>query len=387
MQKTFCYQILVLLTILCFVIISFLNLNFVQPLKLSNPSNKIFSSFLMSIRAEYAPVLERYGFTDDEICEMSDAEFQKSVQYVLSQQKYYSQPAATQYRYVSPKIYAQQQATRKAPLVANDSGFEPAYQPNSINNYPSYEQQYYQGYEPDYDEEEAIRQAMMNSINDYEEYQAKMTRENEEQYYQQNQVEQQDNYHNEYPEQSEDLPIQEEPEQPQQVQEEEQIPQSSYSYSYVQPKNVGYQTENQRILSDQDREYNEACEKAFSEEMNNRQDEYYEANNYLIQEEMKREREAAVLGKYYGLPEEPKQGVTIAVMMNGKRLIRKFNPDEYGIDVYAWVAGQTIDEEPDSRLYFDNFELGIGGGHIIDMNQTLQEQGVTGRVLININML
>jgi hypothetical protein len=60
--------------------------------------------------------------------------------------------------------------------------------------------------------------------------------------------------------------------------------------------------------------------------------------------------------EYDSLPTEPTEGTTIATFVGGERYIRRFDPKARAADVYAWVAGQTIDFD-DNQLFFDEFEL------------------------------
>jgi hypothetical protein len=66
--------------------------------------------------------------------------------------------------------------------------------------------------------------------------------------------------------------------------------------------------------------------------------------------------------------------------------MRKFDPRRSGADVYSWVAGQAIHND-DGKLYFDDFEIVIPGRGVVDPEKTLEEQGLKGRVMIQISEL
>ena len=82
---------------------------------------------------------------------------------------------------------------------------------------------------------------------------------------------------------------------------------------------------------------------------------------------------------YSKLPPEPSAGVTIAVMLFNKRIMRKFLPQEPGIDVYAWIA-----KESNGKLFLNNFEIAPVGGQKVEKEQTLEEQNIKGRTMLMI---
>ena len=112
---------------------------------------------------------------------------------------------------------------------------------------------------------------------------------------------------------------------------------------------------------------------------------HYEENQQQIEKEEIEQKIGEVVSKYYSLKPEPKTGTTIAVNLNNQRIMRKFDPNSKGEDIYAWVAGQTIDEEDDDdKLFMDNFELQVNGIGIVSHEKTLLEQGIKGRVMMNV---
>jgi hypothetical protein len=138
-----------------------------------------------------------------------------------------------------------------------------------------------------------------------------------------------------------------------------------------------------QIRDEQDHEYQTACEDAEQDTFNTRNQETFNANEAIIAQELQQEREGAVIGRYYSLPPEPPTGTTIAVFLNGERCIRKFDPQRPAADVYSWVAGQTIHCD-EGKLYFDEFELSIAGKDVVDPNRTLEDQGLTGRIMLQV---
>jgi hypothetical protein len=151
-------------------------------------------------------------------------------------------------------------------------------------------------------------------------------------------------------------------------------------------RTISSQFEDNRIRDEQDQEYRTACDDAQQQTFDVRNQEIYTANEELIAEELQQEREGAVIGRYYSLPIEPATGTTIAVVVNGERCIRKFDPQRLAADVYSWVAGQTIHCD-EGKLYFDEFELAMAGKGVVDPEKTLEEQGMTGRILLQIVLL
>lgn len=367
----------------------------------------------MSSRNDYESLFLQHGISRNELCMMTDAEFQKTLQYFLDNPNSYQQTtdysnSGSQYRYISPKLYAQRESrmrrSRREPMIQTQGGWEPAYQPSNSsyqNSYDSYQapQSSYQSSQdsntvyPDYsqyqqyDEDAALQAAIQSSLQDHNQYM-------------QNQEQEipADNYNNEdynqvyeqYLEMPPEAPREQEAEHDQELEPEPEYPSSSYSHVFKPTKKNERipQNESQRLLDEQNRDYNRCVEEAFQREMEENLAKHYEENQQQIEREEQEQRLGEVVSKYYSLKPEPATGTTIAVMLNNQRYIRKFDPDSKGEDVYAWVAGQTIDEEDeDERLYFYNFELQAPGIGIISPDETLAEQGVRGRVMMNVVMM
>lgn len=353
----------------------------------------------MHSRNDYENLFLQHGISRNELCMMTDAEFQKTLQYFLSnpdtnnQYNNYANNSSSQYRYISPKLYAQRESQmrrpRREPMIQTTGGWEPAYQPSHQSSYSyqreeptnqsnenSFEQQY-----PDYsqyqqiDEDEALQAAIQSSLQEH--YQSIPSQEMEPEQEQENYPSEENNGFNGYQEEQEPDP-------------EPEVPSSSYSHVFKQTKKNERipQNEAQRLLDEQNRDYHKCVEEAFQREMEENLAKHYEENQQQIEKEEQEQRIGEVVSKYYSLKPEPAQGTTIAVMINGQRYIRKFDPNSKAEDVYAWAAGQTIDEEDeDEKLYFYNFELQAPGIGVISPDETLAEQGVKGRVMLNVVML
>jgi len=261
---------------------------------------------------------------------MTEVEFQKTLQYFLdedhkvSESNPYAQ-VTSQYRYVSPKVaQTHPQTQAQARTQAGDHH-----------------------YDYDYDEDEAIRIAIMNSLED------------------------------EFPKNNQHS------EEPTSCQSSVSSSSSSYSYAFHnQQKPTGPMSEVQQ----QDCEYRAVCEAVDQQNFDIRNQEWLEANAAQVAEEEKQKKEAEVISRYYGLPPEPNSGITIAVIINGERCIRKFNPKMCASDVYSWVAGQTINCD-DEKLFLDEFELIIPGKGVLDPELTLEEQELKGRIMLQIHDL
>jgi hypothetical protein len=48
------------------------------------------------------------------------------------------------------------------------------------------------------------------------------------------------------------------------------------------------------------------------------------------------------------------------------------------------VEGQTIHNDKD-KLYFDDFEIVVAGGAVVEPERTLEEQGLNGPVIVQIS--
>jgi hypothetical protein len=239
----------------------------------------------MSLRNDYERLFMGHGISRQEVCSMTDVEFQKTLDYFLNDE----QPAdnnphagvTSQYRYISPKMAQFYSANAAC------------------------------------DDDEALQQAIRDSLNEH--YAAR----------------------------------------------------------------AQHEFDDNCIREEQDREYRTACDDADQQTFDTRNQELFHANEAVIAEELQQERDGEVIGRYYSLPPEPMTGSTIGVMVNGERCVRKFDPQCLAADVYSWVAGQTIHCD-EGKLYFDEFELAMVGKGVVDPNQTLAEQGMSGRIMLQV---
>lgn len=149
------------------------------------------------------------------------------------------------------------------------------------------------------------------------------------------------------------------------------------------------QSDEQLLRYAQNAEYAEACAQANIEDVEEEGRKHYEVNAAIIEEEERHAREADVIGRYYRLTPEPTTGVTIAAIVKGERLTRRFGTTEQAINIYSWVAGENnMSAECDTDLlHFGEFELRRPAGAVINPDQTLEEQSLTGRVLLDIHEL
>ena len=107
-------------------------------------------------------------------------------------------------------------------------------------------------------------------------------------------------------------------------------------------------TEEQQIVRDQDDEYRAACEEATRNGIHANSDLHFQENEAMIAEEEKNNKEGEVMRLYYQLPAEPAAGTTIATMLNGERLMRKFGLDEMAS---AILNGGSYHVNPDFMLH------------------------------------
>jgi hypothetical protein len=258
------------------------------------------------MRNDYEELFLRHGISRQELCSMTEVEFQKTLKYFLSENPEISNDipdarTTSQYRYVSAKLV-------NAQVYAPDN----------------------------YNEEEALQIAIMNSLEDQDQHSA--------------------NSNSSISEQSPQAPV--------------APPYSDFH----------------RLREEQDRDFRAACEEAQQQTFDARNQEIFNANEAIIAEENQQERDGEVIARYYSLPSEPTSGTTIAVVVNGERCVRKFNSHCPAADVYSWVAGQTIHTD-ENKLYFDEFELVIPGRGVLDPERTLEEQGMTGRMMVHVHQL
>lgn len=146
-------------------------------------------------------------------------------------------------------------------------------------------------------------------------------------------------------------------------------------------------TASQQLRRDQDDEYVRAMEIQRLKDQEEERQRRKEEEDQREQEEQQINREDEVRVKFRTLPPEPATGTTVAVMMpNRMRIMRKFNPQSKGELLYVWVAGQTIDT--DDKLFLDSFNLKNSvGGTVIAKNEPIDEQGLSGRVMLVIDVL
>ena len=326
----------------------------------------------MISRNNYENLFMQHGISRQELCMMTDFQFKQMLQYFLNNPVVRNNENETQYRFVSQKQYEENQRKMKhgnrEPLIAHKSGMDSAYQTQQGNNYNQNNEYQY------YDEEAAFQQALYASMRD--------------QYNQQDN----NNYGDYYQEQNQNV-IHQDYSEPNFAQnnnepnaESEMHPSSSYSYVYKEnPTSQRIaQNDDQRVFDEQTMEYQKCCEEAFQKDMEKNLAEHYENNQQQIEREEKERKFGEVVSKYYSLKPEPPTGTTIAAFIHNERLMRKFDPNSLGQDVYTWVAGQTIDDPDDDKLFFDNFQLQIAGFGILNPEQTLAEQGIKGRVMVNV---
>lgn len=146
-------------------------------------------------------------------------------------------------------------------------------------------------------------------------------------------------------------------------------------------------TASQQLRRDQDDEYVRAMEIQRLKDQEEERQRRKEEEDQREQEEQQINREDEVRVKFQALPPEPAAGTTVAVMMpNRARIMRKFDPQSKGELLYVWVAGQTIGT--DDKLFLDSFNLKNSvGGTVIAKNEPIDEQGLSGRVMLVIDVL
>ena len=303
----------------------------------SPDESKIFTSFSNMSRNDYESLFVRHGISRRALADMTDSDYRGALAQILNEESshpnYYAPEADSRYRYISPSLAAEERRMQEE-------------------------------YQSGYDEEEALRIAMMNSLEDQ---------------------------WNQYAHSPSMEPVNPEPvyqETMQHAQSEPDMASSSYSYVFKPHKEgPAPTTEAQQIVRDQDDEYRAACEEATRNEIHANSDLHFQENEAMIAEEEKNNKEGEVMRLYYQLPPEPAAGTTIATMLNGERLMRKFGLDEMAGDIYAWIAGENNLLDTPDKLYVDNFELRLPGGVVIDPNQTLAQQGLKGRIMVQVNVL
>ncbi|OHT17311.1 hypothetical protein TRFO_12449 [Tritrichomonas foetus] len=385
------------------------------PLINGHNSNFLPHFLSMSSRNSYENLFLQHGISRHQLCMMPEIEFQKILQFILSHPNEtlnnYNNPCDTQYRYISAKHAAEQEKkmrnSRREPLIASSSGIDPAYQPRQQTQYqPNEGYQDYSQYQQ-MDEETALQMAMMESMKDQSnfDHQNEDINTNYDNWYQNPQYNSEPNFNTYQHQDQTQYSNQDQTQYSNQYQnqdscqyqdsnmsvnhfggENQMHSSSSYSYVYKEnPKNARVpMNEDQRLFDEQTMEYNKCCEEAFQKEMENNLSKHYEENQQQIEQEEYNRKVGEVVSKYYSLKPEPQNGTTVAIFMHNERLMRKFDPNDLGESVYAWVAGQTIDDPDDEKLFFDNFQLQVPGHGNLLPHQTLADQGIKGRVMMNI---
>jgi hypothetical protein len=137
----------------------------------------------------------------------------------------------------------------------------------------------------------------------------------------------------------------------------------------------------------QDFEYEEAVEAALikEEEQASALRIATEEQNRTAMEAQRKETELTAFLQQ--MPPEPPKGVTIAVAMpEGGKPMRRFDPAAEAHWVYVWVAGATLSTA--HPLSLGSFELSTTVGSVkLEEQQTLSQQGITGRVLLVVSVL
>jgi hypothetical protein len=100
------------------------------------------------------------------------------------------------------------------------------------------------------------------------------------------------------------------------------------------------------------------------------------------EEERRADEIELVVAKFRSLPPEPDQGAIVAVNLNGTKKMRAFALDELAEALYVWVAGECISAGNPKTP--DEFRLRFVG-QVINREETLQAQNITGRVILNVS--
>ena len=84
------------------------------------------------------------------------------------------------------------------------------------------------------------------------------------------------------------------------------------------------------------------------------------------------------------LAPEPKEGLLIAVQVPevGKRMSRKFDPENVGDSVYIWIASRQ--EVIEKGLKYGGFELVGPQNVILEIGKSLREQNIANRTMFNL---
>ncbi|KAH0786962.1 surface protein [Histomonas meleagridis] len=156
------------------------------------------------------------------------------------------------------------------------------------------------------------------------------------------------------------------------------------------PKPKKRDTASAVIKSNQDSEYVEALSLEKAKEME-LESQMREIEKMKKEEDQKIEEEreqmvlqkSAILELARQIPEEPENGVCIAVVLpNGRRVQRKFSPSTKGEVIYQWVSG--FEELFENELNPISFSLVQVLGVRVNEDETIEEQKMRNRVLLNV---
>lgn len=127
-------------------------------------------------------------------------------------------------------------------------------------------------------------------------------------------------------------------------------------------------------MRNQDREFEQALENQKikeQEEILKKEQEKKEQEN---QEQSKLNKIQQLKDQIQNLPEPPKDGIKLAVNLNGKRHFRAFSKSSKGMIVYVWISSLHFDQPDDSKLFPHDFTLTVPLAGPVDPNLTLEEQ-------------
>lgn len=140
-------------------------------------------------------------------------------------------------------------------------------------------------------------------------------------------------------------------------------------------QNVEYETAIQEEL--------EKKERIEREEFLKKQLDEAETIRIKKEKEMSLKKLSDLKNAFKNLMPEPEVGVTIAVVLpNQKRIVRKFDPNELGKDVFLWVS--VDDSMIKDDTYINEFELTRVMAPSLEKDKTLGEQGIKGRIIFQV---
>lgn len=145
------------------------------------------------------------------------------------------------------------------------------------------------------------------------------------------------------------------------------------------PKKEANLSETQKIIRDQDAEYQEALkiaqEKEKAEEANKKEEkkEVNKVSNYaeMIKQKLKE------------IGEEPKNGIVLAISLpNGHKMKRVFSQKCLGNDVYIWAASN--EQIISSGFKIGKFSLIFGTDMVLNGKKSLYEQKINSKTIFSI---